>query len=69
MLCLEEGMTVEATELDHHPIPRSQGGPLMDPDNVRPLCTPHHQEATMAQLGTYARKGGVLPDGTPIRRL
>ena len=68
-LCLERGRTVEATELDHHPTPRSQGGALMDRSNVRALCRPCHEIASRAQQGAFAGRGGVLPDGTPVARL
>ena len=39
-LCLREGRITPATDVDHI-VPLRDGG-TNDPDNLRPLCRPHH---------------------------
>ena len=65
VLCEREGLVVAADELDHHPIPRSRGGALMDEGNVRSLCRPCHVRVSAEDLRTH----GATLDGTPISRL
>jgi len=43
VLCLNKGLVVEATEIDHI-IPLSKGGDAHDPDNRQPVCRDCNQE-------------------------
>ena len=60
VLCLASGRTVAAEELDHI-VPRSEGGAVMDEDNVRPLCRPCH----IAITRVWKQRKGCMLDGTP----
>lgn len=37
----------------HEPLTRARGGPIDDPDNVVPVCRPHHRELTREAAWGY----------------
>src|SRR5262245_19360683 len=44
-VCLLLGMHTMAREVDHMR-PIAKGGPALDPRNLQPLCTTHHNQKT-----------------------
>lgn len=62
VLCLEQGKSVPALELDHV-IPLAQGGQDIEA-NYQPLCTPHHMDKSIRERGDKAKRQVGL-DGVP----
>lgn len=54
-MCLAEGVTREATVVDHE-VPLAKGGSDED-SNTRNLCDPHHLIVTAEQFGHHAPRG------------
>lgn len=52
VFCLAEGRTVSANIVDHI-VPLNSGGPRLDPQNLRSVCSLHHNQLT----GNYRRTG------------
>lgn len=55
----------------HEPLPRARGGSILDRDNVRLICRPHHGEIHDTEPG-WAYEHGFLKrswesDGGPVR--
>ncbi len=67
VLCLAEGRTVAAVEVDHV-IPLSEGGGD-DPENLRPLCAECHRRVTAGQSARRRGKLGHDDRGYPLVRL
>ena len=65
-LCLAEGRTVPATELDHI-VPRHRGGQTMDKNNVQPLCADHHRTKTAKDLGVHRNQLMPCVHGVPAQ--
>lgn len=63
--CLDEGMTVAATEIDHI-IPLAQGG-TDDMSNLQGLCHAHHVSKTRTETqGRHGRIIGCDAEGNPL---
>lgn len=64
-MCLAEGRTTAADEVDHI-VPLALDGEDVD-DNTRNLCVPHHLEVTAEQFNHSARIAatGVTKAGRP----
>ena len=59
--CARPGCTAWADDV-HEPLTRARGGSIVDPENMVPLCRPHHDEVTFApesELG-WAYECGLL---------
>ena len=70
VLCLEEGRTVAAAEVDHIVPLRDAPDKAFDRGNLRPLCRSCHQRVSLLQALEAGRKRvGCAPDGTPWRRM
>lgn len=60
VLCLAEGRTTLATDVDHI-VPRRQGG-SDEASNLQPLCHSHHSQKTGREAAAReAREGGANP--------
>ena len=53
--CEEKGLFVKATVLDHI-VPRSQGGPDYDMDNLQPLCFSCHDKKRRTEVKSTRAK-------------
>jgi len=54
MYCLKEGMSVEATVVDHI-VPVKQGADFFDQQNLQGLCRSHHQQKSAKEGNAYRR--------------
>mgnify|MGYP000223311406 CR=1 FL=1 len=72
--CLDVGITRPSVELDHITALKD-GGALLDPRNVRALCTPCHSRKTIARDGGFGQQQrqqhvhGCGADGVPFELL
>lgn len=56
--CIAPGCTRWADDV-HEPLTRARGGSITDPDNMTPLCRPHHDEVTFTEPA-WAYELGLL---------
>lgn len=56
--CGENGLTVEATEVDHRTPHKGDRALLMDPDNLTSMCKACHSRKTATEDGGFGRAVG-----------
>ena len=67
VLCLEQGLTVAAREVDHI-LPLHRGGTDAR-ENLRGLCIPCHTALNRQQMAARLGRMGHDADGVPLARL